>query len=134
MMMDAFSQPKRAALWGSPASEPFAGTTSWPKPLAGTLSNNNFPNRRAEIDFQSLLARHNQPPRIQPQLVQHCGVDIGYIMAFLHGVETQFIGCAVHYAALDPAACHPDFAYRGCTPRTRSPAVGIEFAADSSPW
>src|SRR5437773_12242051 len=76
----------------------------WPE----TLSSNNFPNGRAEIDFQALLAWHHQPPGIQPQLVQHGGVDIGYIMTFLYCVESQFIGCAVRHAALDSAACHPN--------------------------
>src|SRR6266446_3577131 len=96
----------RRELWCRSRQAAYSSAVECPK--AAPLSNNNFPNGRAEIDFQALLAWHHQPPRIQPQLVQHGGVDIGHIMAFLHGVETEFIGCAVSHAALDPAACHPD--------------------------
>ena len=70
-------------------------------------SGDDFFDRRAKIDFQPLLAGHFEPARIESQLVQHGGVDVGDVVPVFHGMETQFIGRAMYYAALDAAAGHP---------------------------
>ena len=47
----------------------------------------DFLNRIAVIDLQPLLSGNNQSPRIQAQLVQYRGMNVGHVMPILDGVE-----------------------------------------------
>ena len=48
-----------------------------------------------------------QPARIEPQLMQHCCMDVSDVVGFLHRVKTDLIGGAVREAALNSAAGQP---------------------------
>ena len=49
-----------------------------------------------------------EPARVEAELVQDRGVDVGDVVAVLDGVEADLVGRAVDDAALDAAAGHPD--------------------------
>ena len=55
-----------------------------------------------------LSAGHFQPARIQAHLMQDRRVNIGDVVAILHGVKAQFIGRSVSDPALHAATGHPD--------------------------
>ena len=61
-----------------------------------------------EIDLQPLVAGDFEPARVEAELVQDGGVDVGDVVAILDGVEAELVGRAVDDAALDAAAGHPD--------------------------
>src|SRR5262249_3845247 len=44
---------------------------------------------------------------IQPELVEYGGMDVGDVMPVVDGMEAEFVGCAVHDAALNAAAGQP---------------------------
>ena len=62
----------------------------------------------AMIDRQPFAAGDLQPVRIEPQQLEDRGVDIGDVMPVFHGVESQFVGCAMGNSAAHSSACHPD--------------------------
>src|SRR5580765_8687881 len=70
--------------------------------------NQNFFDRIAVVDIQALLAWNFQAAWIESQLMEHGGVDVGYVVAVLHGVEAEFVRGAVDDASLDACAGHPD--------------------------
>ena len=45
---------------------------------------------------------------IEPEEVQHSGVQVVDVDAVLDGVHANLVGCAVHQPALDPAAGQED--------------------------
>ena len=57
---------------------------------------------------EPLSAGDFQPARVEAELVQDRGVDVGDVMPVLDGVEAEFVGRAVDDAALDAAAGQPD--------------------------
>src|SRR5678815_1942874 len=61
----------------------------------------NFFDRIAVVDVQAFLAWNFQAAWIESQLVEHGGVDVGDVVAVLHGVEAEFVSGAVDDAALD---------------------------------
>ena len=65
-------------------------------------------DRLAEVDLQPLAAGDLQPARVEAELVQDRGVDVGDVVAVLDGVEAELVGRAVDDAALDAAAGQPD--------------------------
>lgn len=71
-------------------------------------SSDDFVNRLSVIDFESLATGDLQLTRVQPQLVQNRGVNIGDVMAIFYRVETDFVGRTMHHASLQAAACHPN--------------------------
>ena len=79
-------------------------------------------NRLAEVDLQPLAAGDFQPARVEAELVQDRGVDVGDVVAVLDGVEAELVGRAVDDAALDAAAGQPD-----------GEAVGVVVAAVGRP-
>src|SRR5262245_3073345 len=72
----------------------------------------------AEVDLQALVAGHFQLPRVEAELVQDGGVDVGDVVTVLGGMEADLIGGAVDDAALDAAAGQP-----------HAEAVGVMIAA-----
>ena len=50
-------------------------------------SGDDFPDRLAEIAFEPLVAGDFEPAGVQAELMQDRGVDVGDVMAVLHGVE-----------------------------------------------
>ena len=82
---------------------------SWPAdPPDKRASGDDLPDRFAEIDFQPLVAWNFEPARVEAELVQERGVDVGHVMTIFDGVEADLVGRAMDDAALDPAAGHPD--------------------------
>jgi hypothetical protein len=71
--------------------------------IATFSTTDNLANRTAKIDLQPLASGDFQLAGSEPQLVQNRGVQIGYVMAILHGVEAQLVGGAVCHAAFDAA-------------------------------
>src|SRR5262245_3242923 len=68
----------------------------------------NLLNRRTVVHVEALPPRNLQLPRIQPQLVQDSGVDVGDVVPVLGRVEADLVCCAVYDAALQSATGHPD--------------------------
>src|SRR5215218_48236 len=62
---------------------------------------------RAVVDLEALATRHFELARVEAELVQDGGVDVGDVVAVFDGVEADLVGGAVGDAALDPAAGHP---------------------------
>src|SRR4051794_28240308 len=52
-------------------------------------------NWPAHVDLQELVAGHLQFARVEAELAQHGGVDVGDVMPVLDGVEAQFVSGAV---------------------------------------
>jgi hypothetical protein len=44
---------------------------------------------------------------VDPEQVQHGGVEIMYLQWLIHRLVTPIIGCAIGHAGLDPAPGHP---------------------------
>ena len=59
------------------------------------------------IDFQALAAGHLEPSRVETELVQDRGVQVGDVVPMFDGVEAELVGRAVDDAALDAAAGEP---------------------------
>src|SRR4051794_21188475 len=70
-------------------------------------SPNDLLNRLPVIHCQPLTARDLQPVRVEAELAEDGGVDIGDVMAVLHRVEAELIGGAVRHAAFDAASREP---------------------------
>src|SRR5258706_8931141 len=64
-------------------------------------------DRLSEIYVQTFAARHFKLPRVQPELVKHCGMYIGHIVPILDGMEANLIGRSIHDATLDAATSQP---------------------------
>ena len=60
------------------------------------------------IDLESFSAGDFEFAGIETELVKDCGVDVGDVVPVFDGVEADFVGRAMHEAALDAAACHPN--------------------------
>ena len=60
------------------------------------------------FDREPLAPGDFQPMRVQSQKLQYRRVDVGDVVAVLHGVEAELVRCAVDDAASNPAAGHPD--------------------------
>ena len=71
-------------------------------------SRNDFLDRLAMVDVEAFAAGDFQAAGIEPELLQDRGVDVGDVVAILDGVEADFVGRAMHDAALESAAGHPD--------------------------
>ena len=74
-------------------------------PLADS---DNTENRHPVIDVQSFAIREFKTTRIQSQLMQYRGMDIGHIMSIFDRMKTDFIRDSMRDAALDASAGHPD--------------------------
>lgn len=55
-------------------------------------SGQNRVDRFAEIHFESFVAGDFEAARVQAELFEHGGVDIGDVMAVDYGVEAEFVG------------------------------------------
>ncbi len=55
----------------------------------------NLPDRLAVVDLQPLAAGDLQLARVEAELVQDRGVDVGDVVAVLDGVEADLVGRAV---------------------------------------
>src|SRR5207247_8997123 len=55
----------------------------------------------------ALPSPHSQLMGVESQLAQHGGVDVGDVVAVLHGVEADLVSGPVHDAAFDAAAGQP---------------------------
>src|SRR5207248_7589268 len=60
----------------------------------------DFLDRPAQLDLQPLAAGHLEPVRVEAELVQHGGVDVGHVVAVLDRVKAQLVGRAVDDPAL----------------------------------
>src|SRR5688572_25772499 len=58
------------------------------------------------VDLQPLAAGHREFPRVESELVEDRGVQVGNVVAVLDGVEADLVGRAVGEPALDAAAGH----------------------------
>ena len=65
-------------------------------------------DRPAEFALEPFAAGNGEPARVEAELVQDRGVDVGDVVAVLDGVEAELVGRAVDDAALDAAAGQPD--------------------------
>jgi hypothetical protein len=45
-----------------------------------------------EISFESFAARDFEAARIESELVEYGGVQVGHVVALFRGVETEFVG------------------------------------------
>ena len=52
------------------------------------------------VDIKSFLAGDFQPTGVEPELMEHRGVDVRDVVTLLDGVEAQLVGRAVDHAAL----------------------------------
>ena len=59
------------------------------------------------IDLQSLSTGEFQPPRIEAELSQNRGVDIGNVVSILDRVEADLIGRSMHHASSNTSSRHP---------------------------
>jgi len=57
-----------------------------PGPAPNVLGDDFF-DRLAKVDFQPFLTRDFEPARIESELVQHGGMDVGNIVPVFHGME-----------------------------------------------
>src|SRR5687768_12478898 len=87
----------------------------------GRRSGDDLPDRLAEVDLQALVAGDLQLVRVEAELAEHRGVDVGDVVAVLDGVEADLVGGAVGHAALDAAAGQP----HGEAVGVMVPAVGV---------
>ena len=60
------------------------------------------------VDLQALAAGDFEPARVEAELVQHGGVQVGDVVPVFDGVEAEFVGRAVDDAPLDAAAGQRD--------------------------
>ena len=72
------------------------------------LLRENFPNGRAVVGLEALPSGNFKFVRIEAEEVQHCGVDVGDVMAIAEGMVAEFVGSAVDRAAADARAGKPD--------------------------
>src|SRR5262245_44527258 len=70
-------------------------------------SGDDLGDRLAVVDVEALAAGHLQLARIQAELMQDGGVDVGYVVAVLDSVEADLVSGAMYDAALEAAARHP---------------------------
>src|SRR4051794_11850235 len=56
-------------------------------PIESSESGDDLADRPAVVDLQPLLAGDLKPARVQPELVQDRGVDVGDVVAIFHRVE-----------------------------------------------
>src|SRR6185436_13785081 len=73
-----------------------------------SCSRNDLIDRIAVIDFKAFATRYLEFPRVEAQLLENCGMDVGDIVTLLDGVKSDFVGRPVRDAALDAATCHPN--------------------------
>lgn len=62
----------------------------------------------AVVDLQSGSSGNRQASRVEAQLMEDRGMEIGDVMTVLHRVEPEFIGGAVGDASPDASAGQPD--------------------------
>ena len=79
-----------------------------PRIPPGDSLRDDLADRLAVVDVEALAAGDFEPARVEAELVQDRGVDVGDVVAVLDGVEADLVGRAVDDAALDAAAGHPD--------------------------
>ena len=60
-----------------------------------------------EVLLKAFLPGDFQAVRVQAQLLQNGGVNIGDVMRILNGVKPDFVGCSVSDSALQSATGHP---------------------------
>src|SRR5439155_10871962 len=60
-----------------------------------------------EVHLQALAAGDLQLARVESELLQHGGVQVGDVVTTVDRVEAQLVGGAVGHAALDAAAGQP---------------------------
>src|SRR5687767_10668051 len=59
------------------------------------------------IDLEPAASRNLQPPRIEPEQMEHGGVNVGDVVTILDRMEAELVGGAVDHAAFDAAARQP---------------------------
>ena len=70
-------------------------------------SGENLADWFAVVHVEAFAAGDFQAARVEAELMQHRGVDVGDVMAILDGVKAQFVGDTVLHAALDATAGEP---------------------------
>src|SRR5579883_1473872 len=94
--------------WGCDIAEGASRLSpNWTPLPVGLVSGDDFPDRPAVVDLQPLAAGDLELARIEAELVQDGGVDVGDVVAILDGVEADLVGRALHDTSLDPAAGQP---------------------------
>jgi len=78
-----------------------------PRSSAATALRHDFADRPAEIDFEPLAAGHFEPARIEPQPIEHRGVQVGHVVPMLGGVEAELVGRAMDNTPLNAGARQP---------------------------
>ena len=72
-----------------------------------TYSRHDLANWLAKFDLQPLVARHFERARVEAELGEDGGVDVGDVVAVFGGVEADFVGGAVSESSLQAAAGEP---------------------------
>src|SRR5688572_22243079 len=89
------------------ASAPMAQALLQRKLLSEDPLDHDLVNRFAMVDLEPFATGDLEAVGVEAHKTQNRGVDIGYIMPVLHGVEPEFIRGTVHDASFDPAARQP---------------------------
>src|SRR5689334_12304885 len=74
---------------------------------AAPLLRDDRADRRAVVDFQPFSTGNFQPAGVEPQLIEHRGVQVRDIMSCLYSVVSKLVRGAMNYAAFDSSAGHP---------------------------
>ena len=72
-----------------------------------TDSGDDLADRLAVVDLEPFAAGDLELARVEAELVQDRGVDVGHVVAIFDGVEADLVGRAVDDAPLDAAAGQP---------------------------
>ncbi len=72
------------------------------------FSSHDLGDRFAVVDVQPFAAGNFQLARIETELRQDRGVDVGHVVAVLHSVKADFVGCSVNHAPFQARTRHPD--------------------------
>ena len=65
------------------------GKSASPRALTNAWLRDDLADHLAVIDLQPLAAGDFQPARVEAELVQHRGVDVGDVVAVLDGVRSR---------------------------------------------
>ncbi|GIT31258.1 MAG: hypothetical protein Ct9H300mP1_33040 [Planctomycetaceae bacterium] len=80
----------RHTVTGSRVSQP--GILATRQFFRSTASGDDLMDRRSTVEVNPFPARHLQLQRIQSQLVQHRGVNVGDVVPVLDRIEPEFVG------------------------------------------
>src|SRR5215469_900799 len=74
---------------------------------ANECSRDDRVDRFAVVDVEAFAAGNFELARVETEELEDCGVDVGHVVPFFNGVETNLVGGAVYNTAFDATASHP---------------------------